>query len=71
MTILSQNRRNLSQVHTHISFIKDEEGQGMVEYGLIIGLVAIALVVGLGIFGDEILAVFTSAGSNLPGTPAS
>lgn len=37
---------------------RSEEGQGMVEYGLIIALVAIGLIVTLGLLKDELVAVF-------------
>jgi pilus assembly protein Flp/PilA len=39
---------------------RDEQGQGLVEYALIIALVSIALVVALGLLGDGIGASFTS-----------
>lgn len=39
--------------------MKDEEGQGMVEYGLIIALVAVAAIVGLALLGPEISKLFT------------
>jgi len=37
---------------------KREDGQGMVEYGLIIALVALAAVVALGLMGDQLSALF-------------
>ncbi|WP_214658645.1 Flp family type IVb pilin [Candidatus Formimonas warabiya] len=37
---------------------KQEEGQGMTEYGLIIALVAVLLIGSLVIFKDKIAAVF-------------
>lgn len=48
-----------------LNILKDENGQGMVEYGLIIGLVAVALIAALVIFAPKIEAVFTRAGSEL------
>ena len=41
-----------------ISFIKDEEGQGMVEYGLIIALVAVVAIALLKTFGGQISTMF-------------
>ncbi|MDA8235372.1 MAG: Flp family type IVb pilin [Clostridia bacterium] len=38
---------------------KDEEGQGMTEYALIIALVAVLLIGALGLLKDDIEAVFT------------
>lgn len=42
-----------------------EEGQTLVEYGLIIALVSVALVAALGLLADDIEGVFTSAGNSL------
>ncbi|WP_236860039.1 Flp family type IVb pilin [Candidatus Formimonas warabiya] len=39
--------------------IYDEKGQGMTEYGLIIVLVAIALMVSLATFKDKLLALLS------------
>ncbi|HYF82018.1 MAG TPA: Flp family type IVb pilin [Clostridia bacterium] len=39
--------------------LKDKKGQGMVEYALIIGLVAVLLIGALGFLQDDIEAVFT------------
>lgn len=41
------------------NMFKNEKGQGMVEYGLIIGLVAIAAVGALLLLGPQISALFT------------
>jgi pilus assembly protein Flp/PilA len=49
---------------------KAEKGQGMVEYGLIIGLIAIALIGALLIFAPQIEGVFTRAGTELANAAA-
>ncbi|WP_458413554.1 Flp family type IVb pilin [Schinkia sp. CFF1] len=49
------------------NFIKEEEGQGMTEYGLIIGLVAIIAAVGLTSMGSTLKAKFDSIVSSLTG----
>ena len=46
-------------------FVGDEAAQGLVEYGLIIGLVAIALVAGLGLLTGSLQAVFSSIQGSL------
>ncbi len=38
---------------------KDEEGQGMVEYGLILALVSIAVITVLGLMGTNLNTIFT------------
>lgn len=42
----------------NVGVIKDEEGQGMVEYALLIGLIAIAVIAVLILMGDQITAKF-------------
>ncbi len=39
-------------------WFQDEEGQGMVEYGLIIALIAIVVIVALVLLGPKIKAIF-------------
>jgi len=48
----------------------NRKGQGMVEYALIIALVAILLVAGIGLMKDQIVAVFTSITNTLQGATA-
>ncbi|MPZ50183.1 MAG: Flp family type IVb pilin [Dehalococcoidia bacterium] len=47
---------------------KDEEGQTLVEYGLIIALLSIVLIGVLGLLGDELENVFTEVKDALAGT---
>lgn len=44
---------------------RDEEGQTLVEYGLIVALLSIAAIAILGILGDDITAVFTDVSNEL------
>jgi pilus assembly protein Flp/PilA len=46
--------------------MKDEEGQGMVEYGLIIALVAVVAIVGLTLLGPQIRSLFQNISNQLP-----
>ena len=46
--------------------IKDKKGQGMVEYALIIGLVAVLLIGGLTALQVDIASVFTGITNALP-----
>ena len=41
-----------------LDFLKDENGQGMVEYGLIIALIAIVVIAALTILGPKIADLF-------------
>jgi len=44
---------------------EEESGQGMVEYGLIIALIAIAVILALTGLGGKITGIFTKAGDKL------
>ena len=44
---------------------KNEEGQGMVEYGLIIALVAIIVIAGITLLGKNIGNLFNTVANNI------
>ena len=44
-----------------MTFLKDERGQGMVEYGLIIGLIAIIVIAVFVALGPQIKNMFSNA----------
>ncbi len=46
-------------------WFKDEEGQGMVEYGLIIGLIAIVVIVALVALGPKIRDMFDQVNDSI------
>ena len=48
-----------------MKFLKDENGQGMVEYGLIIALISIAAIATLKLLGPKISGFFESANTAL------
>ena len=48
-----------------LGFLKDEDGQGMVEYGLIIGLIAVVVIGALVLLGPKIKDLFTGVGDKL------
>lgn len=49
------------------NFFKDENGQGMVEYGLIIALVAVAVIAAVKLLAPAISDIFTKASDELTG----
>ena len=49
------------------NFFKDESGQGMVEYGLIIALVAVAVIAAVKLLAPAISDIFTEASNELTG----
>lgn len=44
--------------------LKNEEGQGMAEYGLIIAFVALIVVAGITVFGQQLSAFFSDLATN-------
>jgi pilus assembly protein Flp/PilA len=46
--------------------MKDEQGQGMVEYGLIIALVAVVAIAWLVLLGPQIRSLFETISAKLP-----
>ena len=53
------------------NFFKDESGQGMVEYGLIIALIAIGVIAALKLLEPAISGIFESAQTELEGAAGS
>lgn len=47
------------------SFVRDDEGQGLVEYALIIAVIALALLITQVFFADQIKNFFSNVGNNL------
>ena len=49
------------------NFIREEEGQGLVEYGIIVGLVSVAAIVVLTTMGTDLGGVFGQVNTTLEG----
>jgi pilus assembly protein Flp/PilA len=47
------------------SFFREEEGQGLVEYALIIAVIAIAVIVAMVFLRGQIQNIFSNIGNNL------
>jgi pilus assembly protein Flp/PilA len=48
-----------------VEFFGQEEGQGLVEYALIIAVIAIAVIVSMVFFRDQLSNYFSNIGNNL------
>jgi len=46
-------------------FFRDESGQGLVEYALIIAVIAIAVIVAMVFLRDQLANIFSNVGNNL------
>jgi pilus assembly protein Flp/PilA len=55
-------------LHALVSLLTDEEGQTMAEYGLILALIAVAVIGALTALGPQISSIFDSVGSELSGS---
>lgn len=51
-------------------FLKDEEGATAIEYGLIAGLIAVAIIASVGDIGDKLKAYFEYISGELKAPPA-
>ncbi len=47
-------------------FQKEESGQGMVEYGLILALIAVGVIAALGVLGPKEVSIFTGISGSIP-----
>ena len=52
-------------LHKIMAFINDEEGASAIEYGLLVGLIALAIVAGATLLGTSISDMFTRASTKL------
>jgi Flp pilus assembly pilin Flp len=48
-----------------VQFLKSEEAQGLVEYALIIAVIAIAVIVAMVFYRDQLIKYFSNIGNNL------
>lgn len=49
-----------------MGLLRDEEGQGMVEYGLIIGLISVVAIVAIIAIGPKVADYFNDANTAMP-----
>jgi pilus assembly protein Flp/PilA len=47
------------------SFVREEEGQGLVEYALIIAVIAVAVIVAMIFLRGRLMDIFSSIGNSL------
>lgn len=52
-------------MNTVIRFVKDDEGVTAIEYGLIAGLIAVAIIAGATLAGVKLDALFTGVANKL------
>jgi pilus assembly protein Flp/PilA len=57
--------RGRSGMHDLIRFVRDDDGQGLVEYALIIAVIAIAVIVAMIFLREQLTNIFSNIGNNL------
>ena len=62
---MSHFLKNDLYVKNLVTVAKDEEGQGLAEYGLIIALVAVTAIIGVTAFGDDVSAFLSGLSTQL------
>jgi pilus assembly protein Flp/PilA len=58
-------KRNLLRFATRLQVLLDEEGQDLIEYALVVALIAFAATAGMNKLAGSINAAFTSVGTTL------
>ena len=49
-----------------VSFVRDEQGQDLIEYGLLIGIITAGAVTFITPIGDKVSSYFSNLNRNLP-----
>jgi len=47
-------------------FVRDEAGQDLIEYGLLIGIITVGAMTAISAIGPKVTAYFSTLNSNLP-----
>jgi Flp pilus assembly pilin Flp len=50
-------------------FLREEDAQGLVEYALILGLIAVAVIVSMALMRDQLGNLFSSISANVHNSP--
>lgn len=51
------------------SFLVEENAQGLVEYALILGIIAVAVIISMFFMRDQLVNIFSSIGNNVHNSP--
>jgi len=47
-------------------FVRDEQGQDLIEYGLLVGIITVGCLVAIKAIGPKVAGYFTTLNTNLP-----
>ena len=63
--MLTKNRRKQEMLDQIKKFLKDEEGAAAIEYALLVGLIAVAIVAAVTALGTQVASTFSSITTSL------
>ena len=49
-----------------VRFVREEEGQDLIEYGLLIGIITVGCIVAIKAIGPKVAGYFTTLNNDLP-----
>jgi Flp pilus assembly pilin Flp len=49
-----------------VRLIRSDEGQDLIEYGLLVGIITIGAIVGIGVIGPKVASYFNALGAAMP-----
>jgi pilus assembly protein Flp/PilA len=52
-----------------VRFVREDAGQDLIEYGLLVGIITVGSIAAIGLIGPKIATYFTTLNSNLPVAP--
>ena len=52
-----------------VEFLLEESAQGLVEYALILGLIAVAVIISMAFMRDQLVNIFSSIGNTVHNSP--
>jgi Flp pilus assembly pilin Flp len=47
-------------------FVRDESGQDLIEYGLLVGIITVACILAIGVIGTKVKNYYTTLSADLP-----
>ena len=49
-----------------VRFVREEAGQDLIEYGLLVGIITVAAIASIKLIGPKVAGYFTTLNANLP-----
>ena len=52
-----------------VRFIREDAGQDLIEYGLLVGIITVAAIASISLIGPKVAGYFSTLNTNLPTAP--